>query len=161
VSFCVNYHLDLLGIAIKDAEAHIFRRQYIFVNPTAHMLQIQQFLAIGPQIYVDGLVVIDGSKKPIGRIGSKHIISNILRISYPDWLETTAEQIMDDFAGTVDMNSPLSKAIEVFDKTRFAFVPIIAKDDNSGGSEVANTVVASLSIRDILPLIEELISIDQ
>lgn len=141
---------DLLGIPIKDAAAHIFKRPYLFVNPTAHMLQIATFLAIGPQIYVDGLVVINESKKPIGRIGSKHIISNILRIGYPDWLETTAEQIMDDFAGTVDMNSPLSKAIEVFDKTRFAFVPIIAKDD--GGSEAAK-VVASLSIRDILPLI--------
>lgn len=98
------------------------------------------------------MVVINESKKPIGRTSSKHIISNILKIDYPDWLETTAEQITDDFAGTVDMNSPLSKAIEVFDKTRFAFVPIIAKDDNRGGSEAAE-VVASLSIRDILPLI--------
>jgi len=143
---------DLLGIPIKDAAAHIFRRPYLFVNPNAHTLQIATFLAIGPQIYVDGLVVINESKKPIGRIGSKHIISNILSIGYPDWLETTAEQITDDFAGTVDMNLPLSKVIEVFDKTRFAFVPIIAKDDNSRGSEATKTV-ASLSIRDILPLI--------
>ena len=61
---------------------------------------------------------------------------------------------MDDFAGTVDMNSPLSKALEVFDKTRFAFVPIIAKDDSGNGrSSEATEVVASLSIRDILPLI--------
>lgn len=154
VSFLHGLPYDLLGIPIKDAAAHIFRRPYLSVNPTAHMLQIATFLAIGPQIYVDGLVVINESKKPIGRIGSKHIISDILRIGYPDWLERTAEQIMDDFAGTVDMNSPLSKAIEVFDKTRFAFVPIIAKeDDNRGGSEAAEVVVASLSIRDILPLI--------
>ena len=124
-----NYH-DLLGIPIKHAASHIFRRPYLFVNPTAHMLQIATFLAIGPQIYVDGLVVINENKKPIGRISSKHIISNILRIGYPDWLERTAEQIMDDFVGIVDMNSPLGKAIEVFDKTRFAFVPVIAKDDN-------------------------------
>ena len=69
-------------------------------------------------------------------------------------LEITAEQIMDDFAGTVDMNSPLDKALEVFDKTRFAFVPITAKDDSGGGrSSEAAEVVASLSIRDILPLI--------
>jgi CBS domain-containing protein len=152
VSFLHELAHDLLGIPINDAAAHIFRRPYLFVNPTAHMLQIATFLAIGPQIYVDGLVVINESKKPIGRIGSKHIISNILRIGYPDWLETTAGQIMDDFAGTVDMNSPLSKAIEIFDKTRFAFVPIITKDDNSRDSEAAE-VVASLSIRDILPLI--------
>lgn len=139
----MSYHLDLLGIPIKDAAAHIFRRPYLFVNPTARMLQVAAFVAIGLQIYVDGLVVINESKKPIGRTSSKHIISNILKIDYPDWLETTAEQITDDFAGTVDMNSPLSKAIEVFDKTRFAFIPIIAKDDNSGGSEAAK-VVASL-----------------
>ncbi|MGC2429137.1 MAG: CBS domain-containing protein [Nitrososphaeraceae archaeon] len=52
---------------------------------------------------------------------------------------------MDDFVVTVDMNSPLGKALEIFEKTRFAFVPIIAKD--------SSTVAASLSIRDILPLI--------
>ena len=149
----MNYHQNLLGIPIKDAAAHIFRRPYLFVNPTVRMLQIATFLAIGPQIYVDGLVVFNESKKPIGRISSKHIISNILRTGYPDWLEITAEQIMDDFAATVDMNSPLSKALEVFDKTRFAFVPITAKDDSGGRSPEAAEVVASLSIRDILPLI--------
>jgi predicted transcriptional regulator len=141
----MNYDLDLLSIPIKDVASHIFRRPYLFVNPTAHMLQIASFLAIGPQIYVDGLVVINESKKPIGRISSKHIISDILRIGYPDWLEKTAEQIVDDFVVTVDMNSPLGKALEIFEKTRFAFVPIIAKD--------SSTVAASLSIRDILPLI--------
>jgi CBS domain-containing protein len=58
---------------------------------------------------------------------------------------------IDDFAATIDMNSPLSKVIEVFDKTRFAFVPIISKDDTHGGSEAE--VIASLSIRDILPIV--------
>jgi predicted transcriptional regulator len=156
VGFCMNYQQNLLGIPIKDAAAHIFRRPYLFVNSTVRMLQIATFLAIGPQIYVDGLVVFNESKKLIGRISSKHIIFNILRTGYPDWLEITAEQIMDDFAGTVDMNSPLNKALEVFDKTRFAFVGITAKDDDSGNgrsSEAAEVVVASLSIRDILPLI--------
>jgi hypothetical protein len=41
-----------------------------------------------------------------------------INISYVEWLETTALQIMDNFAGIVDMNSPLSKVLEVFDKTR-------------------------------------------
>jgi hypothetical protein len=75
------------------------------------MLQITTFLAIGPQIYVDGLIVINESKKPIGRISSKHIIFNIINTGYPEWLEITAPQIMDDFAGIVDMNSPLSKVL--------------------------------------------------
>jgi hypothetical protein len=45
----------------------------------------------------------------------------------------------------------IGKTIEAFDKTAFAFVPIIA-DDKDKNSEAA-VVVASLSIRDILPLI--------
>jgi CBS domain-containing protein len=144
-------NMDLADIPIKDAAAHIFRRPFLFVNPTAPMMQIATLLAIGPQIYVDGLVVINESKQAIGRISSKHIIFNIIVNGYPGWLGRTAEQIMDDFAATIDMNSPLSKAIEVFDKTRFAFVPIIAKDDIHGGSEAE--VIASLSIRDILPIV--------
>lgn len=143
-------HYDLLDIPIKDAAAHIFRRPYLFVDLAAPMLQIATFLAIGPQIYVDGLVVINNkTKNPVGRISSKHIIFNILKYDYPDWLEITAEQIMDDFTGVVDMDSPLSKALEVFNKTRFAFVPIIRKNEE----EAQAAIVASLSIRDVLPLI--------
>ena len=52
----------------------------------------------------------------------------------------------DDFAGTVDMNSPLSKAIEVFSKTKFAFVPITGQDDTSGNSEVEVITYAHLFI---------------
>lgn len=146
-----HYHNDLLDIPIKDAAAHIFRRPYLFVDSSAPMLQIATYLAIGPQIYIDGLVVINNkTKKAIGRISSKHIITNILKTDYPHWLEITAEQIMDDFVGTIDMDLPLSKALEVFNKTRFAFVPIIAAKNKEAE---ASLIVASLSIRDILPLI--------
>jgi CBS domain-containing protein len=117
------------------------------------MLEIATFLAIGPQIYVDGLVVIDENKKPIGRIGGKHIILNILKTGYPDWLKITALQIMDDFVGTTNMVSPLNRAVEIFDKTRFAFVPIITRRTANSYSLEEEEAVASLSIRDILPLI--------
>ena len=113
----MNVSRVLSDISIKDGAAHIFRWPFLFVNPNDRMLQIATFLAIGPQIYVDGLIVINDNKKPIGRISSKHIISNILAGGYPGWLESTAEQIMDEFTGTVNRNSPLSKAIEVSDKT--------------------------------------------
>ena len=126
----MNPTTTLLDIPIKDVAAQIFRRPCLFVNPTAHIFQIATYLAIGPQIYVDGLIVINESKKPIGIISSKHIIFNIINTGYPEWLKITAEQIMDDFAGTTDMNSPLSKALKIFDKTRFAFVPIIARSNN-------------------------------
>ena len=48
--------------------------------------------------------------------------------------------MMDEFAGIVDTDMPLRKAIEVFDKTRFAFVPIIAEedDDSESNTEVKN-----------------------
>jgi CBS domain-containing protein len=52
------------------------------------------------------------------------------------------------------MVSPLSRAVEVFDKTRFAFVPIITgRTGDSYSLEEQEEAVASISIRDILPLI--------
>jgi predicted transcriptional regulator len=154
--------LDSTNIPIIDAAEHIFRRPYLFVNPTDQMLQIATFLAIGPQIYADGLVVIDGRKKPIGRISSKHIISNIIDMGYPECLELTALQIMDDFIGSLDKNTSLSKVLEIFNKTKFAFIPITSNDSSDKIGTPNSTleaegeekvVVASISIRDIMPII--------
>jgi predicted transcriptional regulator len=156
--------LDLIDIPIIDAAAHIFRRPCLFVDPTAQMLQIATFLAIGPQIYADGLVVIDDKKKPIGRISSKHIISNIIDIKYPECFELTALQIMDDFTESLDKNSSLAKVLEVFDKTKFAFIPITANNSSdkidsirdSTAEKKEEELVASISIRDILPIIAKM-----
>jgi predicted transcriptional regulator len=147
----------LIDIQIKDAAPHIFRRPVLFVQSNTRMLQIATFLAIGPQIYVDGVIVIDDDKvqrgRPVGRISSKHIISNIL--SSADWFRTTASQIMDGFVMPLEIDSPLKRALEVFEKTRFGFIPILTRkndrmEDEEGDSFV---VTASLAIRDILPLI--------
>ena len=148
-------------IKIKNAAPHIFTRPFLFVEPNTRMLQIGTFLAIGPQIYVDGLVVISENDKrqrsrPVGRIGCKHIISKLLDSDYPDWLETKASQIMDSTLGALEMDSTLSSALEVFDKTRFAFAPIVANRDNERDGEIGQhsmVVTAALAIRDILPLI--------
>jgi predicted transcriptional regulator len=155
---------DLANITIINAAAHIFRRPCLSVNPTDQMLQIATFLAIGPQIYADGLVVIDGKKKPIGRIDSKHIISNIIETGYPECLELTAVRIMDDFTGSLNKNSSLGEVLEIFDKTKFACVPITASNSsnkigstsNSRTDEEENELVASISIRDILPIIAKM-----
>ncbi len=149
----------LLDIQIKDAAPHIFRRPFLFVEPNTRMLQIATFLAIGPEIHIDGLIVIDDKVQrgsPIGRISSKHIISIILDFGYPDWLQKNASQIMDSFVMPLEMDSPLKRALEVFETTRFAFIPILAKkeerlEDEEGDSLIV--VTASLAIRDILPLI--------
>jgi predicted transcriptional regulator len=151
----------LLDIQIKDAAPHIFRRPFLFVEANTRMLQIATFLAIGPQIYVDGLVVVSDNDKgqrtrPIGRISSKHIISNILESDYPDCLKTKASQTMDSTVGVLEMDSTLGSAIEIFDKTRFAFAPIVANSDNERKGEIDSSslgATAALAIRDILPLI--------
>jgi hypothetical protein len=58
--------------------------------------------------------------------------------------------------GALEMASMLSSALEVFDKTRFAFAPIVANRDNDRNGEIGSSplvVTAALAIRDILPLI--------
>ncbi len=80
----------LLYIQIKDAAPHIFQRPILFVDSSTQMLQVATFLAIGPEIYVDGLLVIDDKVqrgKPIGRISSRHIICCILDSGYPDCMQ--------------------------------------------------------------------------
>ena len=93
---------------------------------------------------MDGLVVISENDKrqrsrPVGRIGCKHIISKRLDSDYPDWLETKASQIMDSILGALEMDSTLRSALEVFDKTRFAFAPIVANRDNERDGEIGRT----------------------
>jgi CBS domain-containing protein len=105
-------------------------------------MQIAPFMAIGPQIYVDGLVVLE-AEKPIGKIGSKQILLTIINSKYPDWLKKTASQIMDSSEISLEMDSPLSTAIDIFKQTSIAFIPITK----------SGSIVASLSIRDLLPIV--------
>jgi CBS domain-containing protein len=119
------------------------------------MLQVATFLAIGPEIYVDGLLVIDDKVqrgKPIGRISSRHIISCILECGYPDCMQKKASQMMDGVVMPLEMDSPLKRALEVFKTTGFAFVPIVAKSDDMMDRHSLG-IAASLAIRDILSLI--------
>ena len=67
--------LTELERAISDIVHHIFKRPVLSVSPADSLLQVGTFLAIGPDIYVDGLVVLDG-QKPVGRRGGQHIIQD-------------------------------------------------------------------------------------
>lgn len=125
---------------IGDVVPHIFKRPVLQVSPGDSLLQVGIFLAIGPQIYVDGLAVLDG-QKPVGRIGGQHIIQYILQ-HRDSWLQATASQIMSHAPSVVEASDPLETALYIFGKTRFAFVPIT----------VDGRVATSLSIRDILRL---------
>ena len=128
---------------IRDIVPHIFKRPVLSVSPTDSLLQVGTFLAIGPQIYVDGLVVLDG-QKPVGRIGGQHIIQHILQQEKENgwWFQSeAASQIMSRSpSSVVEASEPFSVALDIFRKTRFAFVPIT----------IDGRVVTSLSIRDIL-----------
>ena len=128
---------------------HIFNRPFIPVVLDTPLYQFSVFLAIGPEIYVDGLVVLEKTNQQVvGRIGCKNILSHLLNTRYSEWQYTTADQIMErmhkEEEEMIDIDSPVSRVIELFKKTKFAFIPI-TKDGN---------VVAVLTIRDFLPIVK-------
>jgi CBS domain-containing protein len=129
---------------ILDALPHIFKRPLISVGPEDSLLQVGTYLAIGPQIYVDGLVVIDNSKKPIGTISSKHMIEHIL-YHRSDWLAGKASTIMGFHDSAVDARSPVNNALDMFAKTGFGFAPVT----------INNVAVTSISLRDTLKIVSE------
>jgi len=133
-----------MDVILRDSVPQIFKRPYLSVPPDSTLRQIAPFLAIGPQIYVDGLVVIE-AERLIGRISSKEILLTIINTKYPDWLNVRASQMMDNSGISLEMDLPLGKAINIFRQTSFAFIPITK----------SGSVVASLSIRDVLPIIAE------
>jgi CBS domain-containing protein len=130
-----------LEMPISDIVSHIFKRPILSVKAADSLLQVGTFLAIGPQIYVDGVVVLDG-QKPVGRIGGQHIIQYILQQhNHLDGLfQSAASQIMSLAPSVVEASDPLSMALDIFSKTRFGFVPVTINE----------RVATSLSIRDIL-----------
>lgn len=125
-------------ISIRAAAPQIFRRPLLYVGPDDAMVHAATFLAIGPQIYADGLVVLDAGRL-VGRIGGKQIAKHILE-KKEKWLDARAGGITEHLEEPLDMDSPLKDALCIFSETQFGFMPVA-----SGGK-----VVASLSIRDLL-----------
>jgi hypothetical protein len=76
-------------------------------------MQIAPFLAIGPQIYVDGLIVLE-CETPIRRIGSKQILLTIINSKNLVWLEVSAAQMMDNSGIYLEMELLVSKPINIF-----------------------------------------------
>jgi CBS domain-containing protein len=144
--------MDNLG-NVRNVFPHIFNRPFIPIVIDTPLYQFSVFLAIGPEIYVDGLVVLDRSNQHVvGRIGCKNILSHLLNERYSEWQNTTAGQIMnilnkEEEIEMIEIDSPVVRVIELFKKTKFAFSPIITKDQN---------VVAVLTIRDFLPIVENI-----
>lgn len=132
--------LTQLEQPISDVVPHIFKRPLLHVNPSDSLLTVATFLALGPQIYVDGLVVLDGHKA-VGIIGGRHTIEYIL-YHQKDWLQGTASSIMSHSVFALDSGRPLNDVLDIFSRTGFAFVPIT----------INQKVVTALSVRDVLRL---------
>jgi CBS domain-containing protein len=135
-----------LNKPIREAVPHIFKRPLLSVRPSDSLLQVGTFLALGPQIYVDGLVVLNDNNGAAGTIGGRHIAEYILYHQKSDWPAASASDIMTRFDSTVEADHPLTVALDIFAKTEFAFVPVT----------IDNTVVTSLSVRDLLKIIPAL-----
>lgn len=126
---------------ISEIVPHIFRRPLLYVGPSDSLLQVATFLAIGPQIYVDGLVVLD-NHKGVGTIGGRNIIEYIL-YHQDRWIQGTASTVMSRLEAAVKADDTLKVALDVFHRTGFAFVPITINEK----------VVTSLSVRDLLKVV--------
>lgn len=135
---------------VVDVFPQIVKRPFIPIVLDTPLYQFSVFLAIGPEIYVDGLVVLEKTNQQVvGKLGCKNILSHLLNTSYSEWRSTTADQIMErsykEEEEMINIDSSVSKVIDLFKKTKFAFTPIITKERN---------VVAILTIRDFLPIVK-------
>jgi CBS domain-containing protein len=153
-------------LKVNEVFHESIERPFLFVYPDSKLLEVATFLAIGPEIYVDGLVVVavelnsDGKRirTPIGRIGGRNVLSRILDSAFSHQkdflLHVTASQIMTETVESecVELDSPLSKVIDVFRRTRFGFVPII-QTERVGNNNNKPVILGTLTLRDFLPLI--------
>jgi CBS domain-containing protein len=130
-------------VSIRAAAPQIFRRPLLYVGPGDSIFHAATFLAIGPPIYADGLVVLDAGRL-VGRIGGWQLANYILE-KKERWLDARAGDITEALEKPLDADSPVKEALAIFSETKFAFMPVA-----SGGK-----VVASLSIRDLLGMADK------
>lgn len=130
-------------LSIRQAAPNIFRRPPIFISPSDPVIQAATYLAIGPQIYVDGLAVLQ-EERLAGRIGGYLLVKHILHMG-KRWLEYKVADIMDPLESPLQDTDLVGSVLDFFAETRFAFAPIA----------VGSRVVASLSIRDLLGVAEK------
>jgi hypothetical protein len=178
-----------LDIPVSNLFPDVFEHPILFVYSDTKLVELSSYLAIGPQIYADGLLVMEqpgdrkhhnfqresgiARRRVIGQLGSKHLISHIIRTVpfYRDSLyTTTALDIMDSVSDNeiIEPSSPISRVIGTFKEKRFAFVPvesrITAPIRNISNSRINAdnishenhddivTISAAISVRDFLPL---------
>jgi CBS domain-containing protein len=160
----MNVADQLARLKVEDVFNDSAKRQFLHVYPNTKLLEVVTFLAIGPEIYVDGVVVVDeenldGKKiqTPVGMIGGRNVMRSMLENPFAgkkDFFgEITASEIMVEVTQSdlVYLESPLSKVIDTFRRTKFAFVPVISTTKEH--STPKPIIIGTLTIRDFLPLI--------
>ena len=86
-----------LDDSVIDVFPEIFERPFLFVYSNTKLIELSTYLAIGPQIYADGMLVFQqqeeddekqrkvggdamiNRRKVIGRISGKHIICHTIK----------------------------------------------------------------------------------
>jgi CBS domain-containing protein len=163
-SFRMKVTNQLAKLKVKEVFNDSAKRPFLFVYPDTKLLEITTFLAIGPEIYVDGVVVVteesrNGKKiqTPVGMIGGRNVLRYMLESKFDpkeDFFRTvTASQIMVETTQSdlAELESLLSKVIDIFGRTKFAIVPVMSSIKENNAMEPA--IIGTLTIRDFLPLI--------
>lgn len=127
-------------ISVGEAAPQIFRRPLLYVNSSDAIMHVATFLAIGPQIYADGLVVLNAGKLA-GTIGGRQLVLHILE-KKERWLDAQAKEITEHLDRPLDAGAPVKDALSIFAQTRFAFMPVA----------IDGRIVASISVRDLLSM---------
>jgi CBS domain-containing protein len=162
-SFRMNMTNQLAKLKVKEAFNDSAKRPFLFVYPKTNLLEIITFLAIGPEIYVDGVVVVteeshNGKKiqTPVGMIGGRNVLRYMLESTFDpkeDFADVNASQIMVEMTQSdlTELESSLSKVLEIFGRTKFAIVPVMSPIKENNATKPA--MIGILTIRDFLPLI--------
>jgi hypothetical protein len=175
-----------LDDSVIDVLPDIFEPPFLFVYSNTRLVELATYLAIGPQIYAEGMLVFSAAeeekqqkveggtminrRKVIGRISGKHIIWHIIKSDFSPYpyplYAKKAYEIMDAINNNeiIKKDSSPRQVIEVFKETRFAFVPIIGTPPLNGNNfpndnNEEAVVTAALSIGTFYHYIQECIEI--
>ena len=135
----------IVKTTIKDAFPHIFKRDFMFVNPQTPCTSVMMFLYPAVLCYIDGIVVINDDK-PVGRIGSKDVLEYIIKNGFERFRKSVASELIKH-KEYISETQTLEKLLKIIKKTKFSFVPVVDQKEH---------VVATVSIRDFLPLVASL-----
>ncbi|GIU72705.1 MAG: hypothetical protein KatS3mg003_2214 [Candidatus Nitrosocaldaceae archaeon] len=135
--------INILELSIEDLFPNIFNRQYFFVYQDESVYLASVCLIPSIEVYVDGVIVIDDNK-PIGRIGSKHILTAYYRFGR-DAFYKQSKDIMHSTKDHLKPSSSLLDLLNDFRKNKVGFAPITNDE-----------ILAVASIYDVLKAIVKL-----